>query len=169
MIYNFVATIQWWSTILRGESYIGAYIWQRILWKCKSDSGFTCLGQCNHYWRNPVTVPKLADGVVNQNVKRHRSQFWCNLALNLIDQGILKGEVSLYSWPPVWLFWIGLFCKKVSCHTADSKPVKQEVNSTVILPPLVFPASTKSNWIWIIYTGEDCYQTCRQQQHMTVK
>jgi hypothetical protein len=28
----------------------------------------------------------------------------------------------------------------VSRHTADSKPVKQEVNSTVILPPLVFPA-----------------------------
>ncbi len=30
--------------------------------------------------------------------------------------------------------------KIVSCHTADSKPVKQEVNSTVILLPLVFPA-----------------------------
>jgi len=29
--------------------------------------------------------------------------------------------------------------KIVSCHTADSKPVKQEVNVTVILPPLVFP------------------------------
>jgi len=29
--------------------------------------------------------------------------------------------------------------KIVSSHTADSKPVKQEVNSTVILPPLVFP------------------------------
>ncbi len=28
--------------------------------------------------------------------------------------------------------------KIVSCHTADSKPVKQEVNSTVTLPPLVF-------------------------------
>jgi hypothetical protein len=27
----------------------------------------------------------------------------------------------------------------VSCHTADSKPVKQEVNGTVILPLLVFP------------------------------
>ncbi len=27
--------------------------------------------------------------------------------------------------------------KIVSCHTADSKPVKQEVNGTVILPPLV--------------------------------
>ena len=30
--------------------------------------------------------------------------------------------------------------KIVSCHTADSKPVKQEVNGTLILPPLVFPA-----------------------------
>jgi hypothetical protein len=29
--------------------------------------------------------------------------------------------------------------KIVSCHTADSKPVKQVVNGTVILPPLVFP------------------------------
>ena len=29
--------------------------------------------------------------------------------------------------------------KIFSCHTADSKPVKQEVNSTVILPPLVIP------------------------------
>jgi hypothetical protein len=38
--------------------------------------------------------------------------------------------------------WFGLVCfaiktKIFSCHTADSK---QEVNSTVILPPLVFPA-----------------------------
>jgi hypothetical protein len=30
--------------------------------------------------------------------------------------------------------------KLVSCHTADSKPVKQEVNGTVILTHLVFPA-----------------------------
>jgi hypothetical protein len=29
--------------------------------------------------------------------------------------------------------------KIVSSHTADSKSVKQEVNSTVILSPLVFP------------------------------
>jgi len=29
--------------------------------------------------------------------------------------------------------------KIIIFHTADSKPVKQEVNSTVILPPLVFP------------------------------
>ncbi len=32
--------------------------------------------------------------------------------------------------------------KIVSSHTADSKPVKQEVNGTVILPSLVFPAKT---------------------------
>ncbi len=32
--------------------------------------------------------------------------------------------------------------KIVSCHTADSKPVKQEVNGTVKLPPLVFSDST---------------------------
>ncbi len=30
----------------------------------------------------------------------------------------------------------------VSCHTADSKPLKQEVNGTVILFPLVFPGQT---------------------------
>jgi hypothetical protein len=34
--------------------------------------------------------------------------------------------------------------KIVSSHTADSKPVKQEVNSTVILPPLVFPESSQN-------------------------
>jgi hypothetical protein len=41
--------------------------------------------------------------------------------------------------------WFGLVCfanktKIVSYHTADSKPVKQEVNGTSILPHLVFPA-----------------------------
>jgi hypothetical protein len=28
----------------------------------------------------------------------------------VLKQGILKGEVSLYCWPPVWLVWISLFC-----------------------------------------------------------
>jgi hypothetical protein len=32
--------------------------------------------------------------------------------------------------------------KIVSCHTADSKPVEEEVNSTVTLPPLVFPVQS---------------------------
>ncbi len=35
--------------------------------------------------------------------------------------------------------------KTVSCHTADSKPVKQEVNGKVILPPLVFLSTTHSS------------------------
>jgi hypothetical protein len=36
--------------------------------------------------------------------------------------------------------------KIFSCHTADSKPVKQEVNGTVILPPLVFPDYLHQHW-----------------------
>jgi hypothetical protein len=40
--------------------------------------------------------------------------------------------------------WFGIVCfakktKIVSCHTGESKPVKQELNGTVIFPPLVFP------------------------------
>ncbi len=31
--------------------------------------------------------------------------------------------------------------KIVTCHTADSEPVKPEVNGTVTLPPLVFPGA----------------------------
>jgi len=50
----------------------------------------------------------------------------------------------MYCLSPVLLVWSVLQIKSeiVSCHTADSKPVKQEANSTVILPPLVFPAIT---------------------------
>jgi hypothetical protein len=35
--------------------------------------------------------------------------------------------------------------KIVPSHTADYKPVKQEVNGTVILPPLVFPGPVLLN------------------------
>jgi hypothetical protein len=38
-------------------------------------------------------------------------------------------------------YWFGLVCfanKNNNFHTADSKPIKREVNGTVILPPLVF-------------------------------
>ena len=34
----------------------------------------------------------------------------CRFFLSFV-QGILKREVSLYHWPPVWLVWISLFCK----------------------------------------------------------
>ena len=46
-----------------------------------------------------------------------------------------------------------MFCKKnVSCHTADSKPVKQEVNGTVILLTLVFPATSNKHCV-----GQKCF------------
>jgi hypothetical protein len=46
--------------------------------------------------------------------------------------------------------WFGLVSfanKNKNCqfYTADPKPVKQEVNGTVILPPLVFPGQTLSS------------------------
>ncbi len=62
-------------------------------------------------------------------------------------QGILKGEISLYSLTSC-LTVLELVCfanKNKNCQLsyAHSKTVKQEVNSTVILPPLVFPGQDK--------------------------
>jgi hypothetical protein len=37
--------------------------------------------------------------------------------------------------------------KTVSSRTGDSKPVKQEVNGTVIPPPLVFPVLAYLFWV----------------------
>jgi hypothetical protein len=55
-------------------------------------------------------------------------------------------EASVYRY--LLFDWFGYVCfenknKKFSCHTADSKPIKQEVNGTMILPLLVFPAEGK--------------------------
>jgi hypothetical protein len=49
-------------------------------------------------------------------------------------------SVPLTSWLTC-LDWpvLQIKTKIVNCHTADSKPVKQEVNGTAILPTLVFP------------------------------
>jgi hypothetical protein len=60
------------------------------------------------------------------------------------NQGILKGgsitvPMSSCLTGLDWSVW-QIKTKIVISQTADSKPVKQEVNSTVILPPLVFPA-----------------------------
>jgi hypothetical protein len=61
----------------------------------------------------------------------------------LYMHGILKGEVSLYHWPPVWLVWNQVYDNwqifVFICNTDWSKPVKQEGNGTRILHPLVFP------------------------------
>ena len=41
--------------------------------------------------------------------------------------------------------------KIVSCHTADSIPVIQEVNGTVILPPLVFPGKSRGFCVHLLH------------------
>ncbi len=57
-------------------------------------------------------------------------------------QGILKEEVTLYHWPPVWLVWNQLYDKwqYLFLFGKQTNPNQsQEVNGKVILPPLVFP------------------------------
>jgi hypothetical protein len=77
-------------------------------------------------------LDKIDQGILAEGEELVRFTPLCQLVQ--ISQGILKGELSMYHWPPV----LQIKTKIVSCHTADSKPVKQEVNSTVILPPPVF-------------------------------
>ncbi len=43
--------------------------------------------------------------------------------------------------------------KIVSCHTTDSKPVKQEVNGTVILPPFSIPCTIREEFPKGLYSG----------------
>jgi hypothetical protein len=57
------------------------------------------------------------------NTKRGSITVLLTSCLTSLDQYVLKINTKI-----------------VSCLTADSKPVKQEVNSTAILPRLVFPA-----------------------------
>ncbi len=70
-----------------------------------------------------------------------------NLYLRLVTPGNAQGAniTVLLTSCLTGLDWSILKIKTeiVSCHTADSKPVKQEVNGTVILPPLVYPGATR--------------------------
>ncbi len=95
-------------------------------------------------WRSSWVTPVLY--ILSRSVidnSRVVSEWGHNLEHHL-EQGILKVEVSLYGWPPVWLVWNQLHDNwqffVFICKTGKSKQVKQEVNGTVILSPLVFPA-----------------------------
>ncbi len=68
---------------------------------------------------------KKRDGerVASGNTKRGSIIVPLTSCLTILDKSVLQIKTKI-----------------VSCHTADSQPVKQEVNGTVILPPLVFPA-----------------------------
>jgi hypothetical protein len=48
--------------------------------------------------------------------------------------------------------------KIVSCHTVNSKPVKQEANGTVILPPLVFPVMSNT---WLDIFSNKLFSKCQ--------
>jgi hypothetical protein len=81
---------------------------------------------------------------------------WVSFLVLTTNQGILKGGciTVLLTSCFTGLDWsvLQIKTKIVSCHTADSKPVKQEVNSTVIPPPLVFPA-TNITLDWKVWPG----------------
>jgi hypothetical protein len=53
----------------------------------------------------------------------------------------------------VWLLTIFVFISK----TDESKPVKQEVNSIVILPPLVFPGQTLAYYKKLVNYGQKSF------------
>ncbi len=81
---------------------------------------------CTGHWSKSkqcleeLTFPYLNIGLCRENL---RGKYHCTIDL-------------LFDW-----FELVCFAKKiVSCHTADSKPIKQEINGTVILRPLVFLA-----------------------------
>jgi hypothetical protein len=57
------------------------------------------------------------------NTKEGTITVWLTSCLTGLDKSVLQIKTKI-----------------VSCLTANSNPVKQEVNGTVILPPLVFPA-----------------------------
>jgi hypothetical protein len=64
----------------------------------------------------------------------------CNRWPNCFDREYQKGKYHCAIDLMFDSFGLVHFAKTkiVSCHTADSKSVKQEVNGTVILPSLVF-------------------------------
>ncbi len=83
---------------------------------------------------------KLERGV-GKDTKRSNGVFCCRSPTD--KPGNTKGGsitvpltscLTCLDWPV-----LQIKTKIVSCHTADSKPVKQEVNGIVILPPLVYP------------------------------
>ncbi len=70
------------------------------------------------------------------------------LAFNVWNQGTLKGEISMYCWPPVWLFWNQLYdnWKFLLLFSKQTNPNRSNRRSTVqwYFPPLVFPGETYS-------------------------
>ncbi len=82
------------------------------------------------------------DSITNTTVSNTMIIYDGILTLEKVIQGIPKGEVSLYSWLPVWLVWnqlydnwqlLFLFPKQTNPNQSNRRSMVQ------ILPPLVFP------------------------------
>ncbi len=66
------------------------------------------------FWKDPTQLkPGQARASQKAHVERfnlevcpYKTYYTCNSQL---DQGIPKGKVSLYRWPPVWLVWYQLY------------------------------------------------------------
>jgi hypothetical protein len=61
------------------------------------------------------------------------------LRYNGQNQGKLKGEVSLYHWPPVWLVWNQLYdyCQFLFLFAKQTNPNQSNKRSTVQCPNLL--------------------------------
>jgi hypothetical protein len=103
------------ETAYLGENAINLHAMSAFLWATSSFQKITMSLQkaqlkkitqsghpeSNSNWKSAALIIQV---FTNKNVLllHHR---------DVHSQGILKGEVSLYRWPPVWLVWISLFCK----------------------------------------------------------
>jgi hypothetical protein len=106
--------------------YIQAQLFNLRLQEIRLLVGCSYSSTSSFHWRTPC----LSHGTLGTTgIKWIR---WTN------DHFINFNLVSLHHWPPVWLVWNQLF-ENFICKTDQSKPVKQEVNGTVILLPLSTP------------------------------
>ncbi len=90
-------------------------------------------------WNPKVFIKSASGHTVSLN--------WHNL-----KQGILKGEVSLYRWPPVWPVWISLFCK--NCQLSYSWFQKSQIGGqpyTDTSPFSIIPCSKGTFHVWVIF------------------
>ena len=99
--------------------------WQRPIWVTDIDK-LPVIGRVGSYSCGRSAIFSLAINISNittvciTSAREHCLTSW--------------GEVSLHSWPPVWQVRIQLLCFCWIRSLAESKPVKQEVSRTVILP-----------------------------------
>ncbi len=63
---------------------------------------------CFSWTSSPSSTPMTPSALLSRDLC-YKTFYGRNLWM--VIKEIQKGEVSLYHWPPVWLVWIGLFCK----------------------------------------------------------